>query len=130
MARSPSSPRPLAWAALASLLLAAVGCGRSPSTPDPSTPAAVGPEARCAAFIPSADDDEVDEKRPVPCEHRGVVYVPMAKWEPSERVKTLEKDMADHPRVGPGGYMTFPELTSHRPIGGTTWSRGWGRRRR
>jgi hypothetical protein len=109
--------------ALVAGLLVIAGCGRSPSTPDPSTPAAIGPNARCAQFVPSVDDDESDAKVPVLCEHRGVTYVPMAAWTPSERVKRLEATE----RHGPTGFMTFPPLTSHRAIGET---RGFSRRRR
>lgn len=108
---------------------ALVGCGRSPSAPDPSTPAAIGPHARCAQFVPPVDEDEDDGKVPVPCEHRGVTYVPLAAWTPSERVKRLETTMPEREASAPATLMTFPKLTLHRGIGETTWQRAWRRRR-
>ncbi|MBS2014594.1 MAG: hypothetical protein JST00_17030 [Deltaproteobacteria bacterium] len=92
-----------------------VGCGPSPAYPRARGAATPSAAAACGCDDDDADDDD-DEARPAT---KPVEYVKLHEWRAPSSVQEVE---AVSPPRGdaPATYTTYPTLTLHEPIPGTT----------
>ncbi len=110
----------------------------TPAQPPPEIPVALGravvgarrvvPADQVKGTCKCDDDDDADEAdaddEQTP-RRRSVEYVKLRDWQPPPSVEELEASL---PSRGPQpqSFTTFPPLTLHRPIGGSSTAR-WGR---